>query len=166
MKTRALFLACLLLPLAAGAQSDYPTHPIHLVVPFAPGSTPDIFARIVGDKVSQQIGQPVVIDNRAGAGGNIGTDYVAKAAPDGYTIGASITGPLVNNTVLYKKLPYDPFRDLAPITFGVNQPNVLAVTPSLGVNSVQELFALLKKIPANTTTPRSVPAACRTSRSN
>ena len=142
--------SALLLAATLGAPAlaqDYPTHAIRLVVPFAAGSTPDVFARIVGDKVSQQIKQPLVIDNRAGAGGNVGTDMVAKAVPDGYTIGVSITGPLVNNTVLYKKMPYDPFRDLAPITLGAHQPNVLAVSPSLGVNSVQELFALLKKNP-------------------
>jgi tripartite-type tricarboxylate transporter receptor subunit TctC len=144
---RCAALAAGLLLAAAAAAQDYPSHPIHLVVPFGAGSTPDLFARIVGDKVSQQIKQPLVIDNRVGAGGNVGTDFIAKAAPDGYTIGVSITGPLVNNTVLYKKLPYDPFRDLAPITFGVNQPNVLAVSPSLNVNTVQELFALLKKNP-------------------
>ncbi|MDB5805128.1 MAG: putative Bug-like extra cytoplasmic solute receptor, family [Betaproteobacteria bacterium] len=144
----------LLLPallLLAGARpalaQDYPNHPIRMIVPFAAGSTPDIFARIVGDKASQLLKAPIVIDNRAGAGGNLGTDLVAKAAPDGYTLGASITGPLVNNTVLYKKLPYDPFRDLVPVTFGVHQPNVLAVSPSLGVNNMQELFALLKKNP-------------------
>ena len=106
-----------------------------------------MFARIVSEKASQGLKQPIVIENRAGAGGNVGTDAVAKAAPDGYTIGASITGPLVNNTVLYKKMPYNPFTDLAPITFGVHQPNVIAVSPALGVNSMPELFALLKKNP-------------------
>jgi tripartite-type tricarboxylate transporter receptor subunit TctC len=129
------------------AQSDYPNKPIRLVVPFAAGSTPDVFARIVGDRASQGLKQPVVIENRSGAGGNLGTDVVAKAAPDGYTIGASITGPLVNNTVLYKKMPYDPFKDLAPITFGVHQANVLAVSPSLGVNTLKELMDLLRKNP-------------------
>jgi tripartite-type tricarboxylate transporter receptor subunit TctC len=131
----------------ARAQSDYPNKPIRLVVPFAAGSTPDVFARIVGDRASQGLKQPVVIENRSGAGGNLGTDVVAKAAPDGYTIGASITGPLVNNTVLYKKMPYDPFKDLAPITFGVHQANVLAVSPSLGVNTLKELMDLLRKNP-------------------
>ena len=140
-------LAALLLAAAPAAAQEYPTHAIRVVVPFAAGSTPDIFARIVGEKASQLLKQPLVIDNRPGAGGNVGTDMVAKAAPDGYTIGASITGPLVNNSVLYKKMPYDPFRDLAPITLGVHQPNVLAVSPSLGVNNMQELFALLKKNP-------------------
>jgi tripartite-type tricarboxylate transporter receptor subunit TctC len=131
----------------ARAQSDYPNKPIRLVVPFAAGSTPDVFARIVGDRASQGLKQTIVIENRAGAGGNLGTDVVAKAAPDGYPISASITGPLVNNTVLYKKMPYDPFKDLAPITFGVHQANVLAVSPSLGVNTLKELMDLLRKNP-------------------
>ena len=142
----AITLLAAIHPSAATAQ-DYPSRPIRLVVPFAAGSTPDVFARIVGEKASAGLKQPVVIDNRPGAGGNTGTDAVAKAAPDGYTIGASITGPLVNNTVLYKKMPYNPFTDLTPITFGVHQPNVIAVSPSLGVNSMLELFALLKKNP-------------------
>ncbi len=142
----AIALLSALHPFAAGAQ-DYPNRAIRLVVPFAAGSTPDVFARIVGEKASTGLKQPVVIDNRPGAGGNTGTDAVAKAAADGYTIGASITGPLVNNTVLYKKMPYNPFTDLTPLTFGVHQPNVIAVSPALGVNSMPELFALLKKNP-------------------
>jgi tripartite-type tricarboxylate transporter receptor subunit TctC len=132
---------------AARAQGDYPARPIRLVVPFAAGSTPDVFARIVGDRASHGLKQPVVIDNKPGAGGNLGTDLVAKAAPDGYTIGASITGPLVNNVVLYKKMPYDPFKDLVPITFGVHQANVIAVSPSLHVNTLKELMELLRKNP-------------------
>ncbi|WP_374666971.1 Bug family tripartite tricarboxylate transporter substrate binding protein [Ramlibacter sp.] len=132
---------------AARAQGEYPARPIRLVVPFAAGSTPDVFARVVSEKASQGLKQPIVIENRAGAGGNVGTDAVAKAAPDGYTIGASITGPLVNNTVLYKRLPYDPFKDLTPITFGVHQANVLAVSPSLGVNTLKELMELLRRNP-------------------
>ena len=139
--------ATLATPWTAFAQGEYPARPIRLVVPFAAGSTPDVFARIVGERASQGLKQPVVVENRAGAGGNLGTDVVAKAAPDGYTIGASITGPLVNNVVLYRKMPYDPFRDLAPITFGVHQANVLAVTPSLGVNTLQELMDLLRRNP-------------------
>jgi tripartite-type tricarboxylate transporter receptor subunit TctC len=132
---------------AARAQGEYPSRPVKIVVPFAAGSTPDVFARIVGDRAAQGLKQPVVIENRPGAGGNLGTDVVAKAAPDGYTIGASITGPLVNNTVLYKRMPYDPFKDLAPITFGVHQANVLAVSPLLGVNSLKELMDLLRRNP-------------------
>ena len=144
--TKFFAALCLLLTLPAAAQ-DYPSRPIRLIVPFAAGSTPDVFARIVGEKAGMGLKQAVVIENRPGAGGNTGTDAMAKAAPDGYTIGASITGPLVNNTVLYRKLPYNPFTDLAPITFGVHQPNVIAVSPALGVNSMPELFALLKKNP-------------------
>jgi tripartite-type tricarboxylate transporter receptor subunit TctC len=132
---------------AAHAQGEYPSKPIKLVVPFPAGSTPDVFARIVGDRAAQGLKQPVVIENRAGAGGNLGTDVVAKAAPDGYTLGASINGPLVNNVVLYRKMPYDPFKDLAPITFGVHQANVLAVSPALGVNTLQELMDLLRRNP-------------------
>jgi tripartite-type tricarboxylate transporter receptor subunit TctC len=139
--------ATLATPWSAFAQGEYPARPIKLVVPFAAGSTPDVFARIVSERASQGLKQPIVIENRAGAGGNLGTDVVAKAAPDGYTIGASITGPLVNNVVLYKKMPYDPFKDLTPITFGVHQANVLAVTPSLGVNTLKELMDLLRKNP-------------------
>jgi tripartite-type tricarboxylate transporter receptor subunit TctC len=132
---------------AARAQGDYPARPIRLIVPFPAGSTPDVFARVVAERASQGLKQSVVIENRPGAGGNLGTDVVAKAAPDGYTIGASITGPLVNNTVLYRKMPYDPFKDLVPITFGVHQANVIAVSPSLGVNTLRELMELLRRNP-------------------
>jgi tripartite-type tricarboxylate transporter receptor subunit TctC len=132
---------------ASSGPPDYPARPIRMIVPFAAGSTPDVFARILGDRAQQGLKQPIVVENRAGAGGNLGTDVVAKAQPDGYTIGASITGPLVNNTVLYRKMPYDPFRDLAPITFGVHQANVLAVSPSLGVHSLKELMDLLRSNP-------------------
>ena len=143
-----LLVPALMLGAAASALAqDYPTRPLRLIVPFGAGSTPDVFARIVAEKASQGLKQAIVIENRVGAGGNLGTDVIAKAAPDGYTFGVSITGPLVNNSVLYKKLPYDPFKDLAPITFGVHQPNVIAVAPSLNVNNMQELFALLKKNP-------------------
>lgn len=126
---------------------DWPTRPVKLIVPFGPGSTPDIFARLVGDRLSQNLKQPFIIENRAGAGGNIGTNAVAKAGGDGYTIGISITGPLVNNTVLYKNLPYDPFKDLAPVTLGAIQPNILTVPSTLGVNTAREFFDLLRKNP-------------------
>lgn len=130
------------------AQSiDWPTKTVKLVVPFGPGSTPDILARLVADKLGQNLKQSFIVENRAGAGGNIGTQNVARSSPDGYTIGVSITGPLVNNTVLYTKLGYDPFKDLAPITLAAIQPSVLSVPTSLGVNTVQELVTLLKKNP-------------------
>ena len=147
-RLRRYLAVALLAPLVGnGHAQDYPSRPLRLIVPFGAGSTPDVFARIVAEKAGQGLKQAIVIDNRVGAGGNLGTDLIAKAAPDGYTIGVSITGPLVNNSVLYKKLPYDPFKDLAPITFGVHQPNVIAVAPALKVNTMQELFALLKQKP-------------------
>jgi tripartite-type tricarboxylate transporter receptor subunit TctC len=132
---------------ATRAQADYPARPIRMLVPFGPGSTPDVFARLVSEHASKTLGQPIVMENRAGAGGNIATGMMAKANPDGYTIGVSITGPLVNNTIIYPNLGYDPFTELQPITFGVHQGNVLAVSPALGVNSIQELMALLRKNP-------------------
>ncbi|MCE3270212.1 MAG: tripartite tricarboxylate transporter substrate binding protein [Ramlibacter sp.] len=143
-------LAALPLALAAGgafAQADFPNKPIRLLVPFGPGSTPDVFARTLTEYAGKTLGQSIVIENRAGAGGNVATNLVAKAAPDGYTIGVSITGPLVNNTMIYDNLPYDPFKDIQPITFGVHQGNVLAVSSSLGVNNMRELMALLRANP-------------------
>ncbi len=150
--TRRLAAVPLFMALCAGwqlpaAAQDYPSRAIRLIVPFAAGSTPDVFARIVSERASVGLKQPIVIENRVGAGGNVGTDAVAKAAPDGYTMGVSITGPMVNNTVLYKRLPYNPFTDIAPVTFGVHQPNVIAVNAVLGVSTMPELFALLKKNP-------------------
>jgi tripartite-type tricarboxylate transporter receptor subunit TctC len=127
--------------------TDWPTRTIKMIVPFGPGSTPDILARLVADKMSQNLKQSVIVENRAGAGGNIGTQAAAKSTPDGYTIGVSITGPLVNNTVLYSKLGYDPFKEFAPITLAAIQPNILAVSSTLGVNTAQELITLLKKNP-------------------
>jgi tripartite-type tricarboxylate transporter receptor subunit TctC len=147
LSRRTVLCGASIVALPTLAQSSYPNKPIRLIVPFAAGSTPDVFARIVGERAAKGLGQSVVVENRPGAGGNLGTDLVAKAAPDGYTIGASITGPLVNNTVLYKKMAYDPFRDLAPITFGVHQPNVLAVGNDLKVNTLAELMVLLRANP-------------------
>jgi len=135
-------------PAVVRAQAaDWPTRPVRLVVPYGPGSTPDVLARLVADRLAPALKQPVLVDNRPGAGGNLGTDAVAKAAPDGYTVGVSITGPLVNNTVLYRKLPYDPFTDLAPVTLAATQPNVLAVSSELGVSTVRELLELLRRNP-------------------
>jgi tripartite-type tricarboxylate transporter receptor subunit TctC len=99
------------------------------------------------DKLAQALGQPVIVENRPGAGGNLGTGLVAKAAPDGYTLGLSIPGPLAVNTVLYKKMEYDPFKDLAPITLVALSPNVLVVDPKLGVNTVKEFIDYVKARP-------------------
>jgi tripartite-type tricarboxylate transporter receptor subunit TctC len=148
MNRPALAAAALAAALAtASAAQDWPAGAVRIVVPFGPGSTPDIVARIVGDKLSTRIGRPFIVDNRPGAGGNIGTDAVAKAAPDGRTIGLSIAGPLAVNALLYKSLPYDPARDLAPVTIAAMQPSVLVVAPRLGVSSTAQLIALLKASP-------------------
>ena len=126
----------------------WPAKTVRIVVPFGPGSTPDIVARLVADGLQQKYpASAFVIENKPGASGNIGTDVVAKAAPDGSTLGVSIGGPLAINTLLFANLPYDPRKDIAPITQLVTQPSVLAVNTDLGVNSVAELIALLKKNP-------------------
>jgi len=142
----ALAGAAALLATPAFAQS-FPTRPITLVVPFAAGGSTDVVARIVGQKMSEIIGQQVVIENRAGAGGNIGAAAVAKAAPDGYTILMGTISTHTLNPIMGKTKPYDPVKDFAPISLLVSVPNVLVVHASLGVNNVQELVALLKKEP-------------------
>ncbi|MGZ5048535.1 MAG: Bug family tripartite tricarboxylate transporter substrate binding protein, partial [Usitatibacter sp.] len=131
----------------ASPAQEWPSGPVHIVVPFGPGSTPDIVARLVADRLSARLGKPVIVDNKPGAGGNIGTDAVAKAAPDGQTIGLSIAGPLAVNTLLYRSMPYDPARDLAPVTIAATQPSILVVAPRLGVSTTAELVALLKANP-------------------
>ena len=130
---------------SAGAQ-DWPTGPVRVIVPYGPGSTPDICARLVAERLGARLGKPFVIDNKAGAAGMLGTDAVAKAAPDGQTIGISIAGPLAVNTLLYKKMPYDP-AELAPVTIAATQASVLVATPSLGVANAAELVTLLKANP-------------------
>jgi len=129
------------------AQSNYPNKSIRLVVPFAPGGGSDILARIVGQGLSETFQQRVVVDNRPGAGGNIGTDLVAKALPDGYTLVLGVVGPISINISLFRNLPYDPLRDLAPITQAVAVTNILVVHPSLGVKSAKALIALGKARP-------------------
>jgi len=143
----ALALLGLLAAAPPASAQDWPTKPVRIVVPFGAGSTPDVVARLIADHLQKKLGQPFVIDNKPGASGNIGTDAVAKAAPDGATIGVSIGGPLAINTLLFSKLPYDPKTDIAPITQLVTQPSALAVNSNVMVNSVAELIALLKREP-------------------
>jgi tripartite-type tricarboxylate transporter receptor subunit TctC len=134
--------------LASGALAqDWPQRPVKIIAPFAAASTPDTFARVLAEYLRKRVGQPVVVENRPGAGGMIGTDAVAKAAPDGYTLGVSIVGPLVNNKLLYKKMPYDPDRDLAPITIAVTQPSILVVPADRGIKNLAELLADLRRRP-------------------
>jgi tripartite-type tricarboxylate transporter receptor subunit TctC len=139
-------LIVLLGTLSAYAQ-DWPTKSVRIIVPFAAGATPDLVARMIADYLHDKLGQPFVVENRPGASGNTGTDAVAKAEPDGATIGVSIGGPLAINTLLFGNLPYDPKKDLALITMLVSQPSALAVNASLGVKDTAELVALIKKNP-------------------
>jgi tripartite-type tricarboxylate transporter receptor subunit TctC len=133
--------------LAAEPAAAYPSKPVRLVVPFTPGGSTDILARAVGQKLSEAWGQPVVIDNRPGAGGIIGMEAVARAAPDGYTLVMGHVGTLAANPALYRTLPYDPVKDFAPVTLIARVPNVLVVGPAVPSRSVAELIALAKAKP-------------------
>ncbi|HEY2928170.1 Bug family tripartite tricarboxylate transporter substrate binding protein [Piscinibacter sp.] len=122
----------------------WPARPIKLVVPFPAGSSPDIIGRLVAEPLAQALGQPVVIDNRPGAGGNLGTGVVAKAEPDGYTFLFTIQGPLVTAPLLSKGLSYDPVKELAPVSLVATSPNVLVVDPKLGISTLAEFVRLAK----------------------
>jgi tripartite-type tricarboxylate transporter receptor subunit TctC len=148
MNRRFVLALCgLLFAWTPAAAQDWPTKTVRIIVPFGPGSTPDIVGRLIADHMQQKLGQPFVIENRPGASANTGTEMVAKAEPDGYTIGISLGGPLAINTLLFAKMPYDPAKDLALITMLTTQPSALVVHASLGVNSVAELVDLLRKNP-------------------
>ena len=127
-----------LLPALAHAQATYPNKPIHIVVPFAPGGSTDVLARRVGEKLAAAWGQPVVVDNRPGAGGALGADFVAKSAPDGYTLLAGVTGSNAIAQALYPKLPYNVIKDFAPVSMMVSAPLVLAVNPDVKANNAAE----------------------------
>jgi tripartite-type tricarboxylate transporter receptor subunit TctC len=131
---------------AASAQS-FPSKPIRIVVPFPPGGTTDVLARAAAQKLSDTLGQPAVVDNRPGAGGNIGAELVAKSPPDGYTLLMGTVGTHAINPALYPKMPYDHIRDFAPVILVAGVPNVLVINPSLPVNSVQELVAYARANP-------------------
>jgi tripartite-type tricarboxylate transporter receptor subunit TctC len=131
-------------PLAA---QDWPARTVTIIVPFIAGSTPDSLTRIVAESLQQGLGQPFVVENRAGAGGNTGTAAAAKAAPDGHTLGVSIVGPLVINHLLFAKMPYDTGKDIAPITILASQPSVLALAPNVAADSVESLIAAIKREP-------------------
>ena len=152
--TRRLFTSALAgaglasLAFTATAQpAPWPNKPIRLVVPYGPGSSPDVAARIIAERVSPRLGQAVVVENRPGAGGNNGTGAVAKAAGDGYSFVISTNGPLVYNTVLYKNLPYDPFKELKPVVLAGGQANVCTVRSDSGINDLRGLVAAMKKNP-------------------
>jgi tripartite-type tricarboxylate transporter receptor subunit TctC len=132
---------------ASAFAADYPTKPIRLVVPFAAAGTTDFLARAIAQKLGQNLGTTVIVDNRPGAGGNIGSDIVAKSDPDGYTLLLGTVGTHAINASLYKKMPYDTVKDFAPITLVASVPNIVVVNPSVPAKSIKELLALAKSKP-------------------
>lgn len=140
-------LAVLLCTLSAAAAQEWPTNEVRVVVPFGAGSTPDLVARLIANYLKDKTQQTFIVENRPGASGNTGTAVVAKAAPDGSTIGIGIGGPLAINTLLFPNLPYDPKKDLTLITMLVTQPSALAVNTGLDVNSTQQLVDLIRRNP-------------------
>jgi tripartite-type tricarboxylate transporter receptor subunit TctC len=135
------------LSIATATAQGYPAKPIRFIVPFAPGGGTDILARLLAQRMAEPLGQPVIVDNRGGAGGVIGAELVAKSPPDGYTLMLGSPGPLTINPNLQQRLPYDPQRDFAPVTLATISPFVLVVHPSLPVHSVKELLALARAKP-------------------
>ena len=146
LNRRSLLALAALAPLPAAAQT-YPNKPIKLVVPYAPGGGADGVARIVAKRVSEQIGQGIVIENKGGAGSIVGTDQVAKAEPDGYTLLLGQSGPISINPAVYKSLPYDPIRDFAPVTMMTGYPYILVVNADFPARTLQEFVALAKAKP-------------------
>ena len=141
----AMAATALALAGAAHAQSSYPDKPIHIAVTFTPGGAPDILGRLLAEKLNAAWGQPVLVDNRTGAGGNTGSDYVAKAAPDGYNIVVGTVGTHSINGALYPKMPYDMVKDFAPITLLATTPNMLVVHNGVPAKNLKEFIALGKK---------------------
>jgi len=150
--TAFFHVVCLLLALVAPASvaeaaEAYPSKPIRLIVPFSPGGPADVLARVMGDKIGASMGKPVVVDNRAGAGGNIGMALGAKAAPDGYTLVLAPAGNLTVNPSLYRNVPYDVAKDFAPVTVVAAVPNILVVHPSIPAKNLTEFIAYAKSHP-------------------
>jgi len=133
------------------ATAQYPNKPLRLIVPFAPGGSTDIFARLIAERAQAPLGQPVVVDNRAGAAGNIGAEAVVRSAPDGYTLLVATTGVMAINNALYKNMTYDAAKDLEPVVYVASITNVLIVPPDLPAKNVAELIAMAKKEPGKLT---------------
>ena len=142
-----LFLLLVAAALPAAAQDGYPSKPLRLVVPFAPGGSTDIFARLIAERAQGPLGQPVVVENRAGAAGNIGALEVVRSAPDGYTLLMATTGVMAINNALYKNMTYDAAKDLVPVLYVASITNVLIVPPDFPAKNVAELVAMAKKEP-------------------
>jgi tripartite-type tricarboxylate transporter receptor subunit TctC len=139
---------CLSAAAAAPATAqEYPSKPLRFIAPNLPGGPTDILARLIGQKLTESMGQPVIVENRAGAGGNIGTEIAAKSPPDGYTLVTGNNATFGANPSLYKRLGFDPIKDFTPVIFVATQPNILVVHPSLPAKTVKELIALAKARP-------------------
>ena len=147
MSIRAVFIALALVFTTAAHAQAWPNKPIRYIVPFAPGGTTDILGRMVAAGLSNTLGQPVVVENKPGQAGSIGSAELARAAPDGYTLGGGTISSHAINASLYDKLPYDPLKDFAPITMLATLPNMLIVHPSVNVATVTELVSVLKANP-------------------
>ncbi|MDN4016479.1 Bug family tripartite tricarboxylate transporter substrate binding protein [Zwartia panacis] len=153
MRIVGFFRQCLIaalggvIPAATVSAQPFPDHPVKLVVPFAAGGGVDILTRVLSEKMGQDLGQPMMVENRVGAGGNLGSDYVAKSKPDGYTLLVATTGTHAINPVLFPKLPFDAKRDFIPISLIAAVPNLLVVGPRLQVKSLQELIEFAKRSP-------------------
>src|SRR5260370_12665381 len=143
------FLLALICAFGAHAQERYPSKPLRIVVPFAPGGSTDIFARLVGDRLSSVVGQPVVIENRPGASGNIGAEAVARSAPDGYTLLMATTGVMAINNALYKNMTYDAATDFESVVFVASITNVLIVAADSPLQSVGDLIGAAKRAPGH-----------------
>src|SRR6266567_4067636 len=153
-KTIAMLIAAAMLPvsiLAAAQAPTYPDKPIRIVVPFAVGGIADTFGREIGKKLTEAWGQPVLIDNRTGAGGNIGADIVAKSPPDGYTLVIGNIGTHAVNVSLFPTMPFDPIRNFTPIAHVLDAEGLLVVNPSVGATTVPELIALARSQPGKLT---------------
>ncbi len=140
----ALIAACFM---SAASAQNYPDRPIRLIAPFPAGGLADVLARAVGDEMSKSLGQPVIVENRAGAGGNVGADAVAKAAPDGYTLLMSSAGILTANQFLYSKMPFDPEKDFIPVSIVADMPMMVVVNPKVEAKTLRELVAMARANP-------------------
>jgi tripartite-type tricarboxylate transporter receptor subunit TctC len=148
VRLRVLLVAALSLSLTSPlfAQQQWPARPVKLLVPFSPGGSADLIGRLIAQRLQEALGQPVIVENRAGAGGAIATEAAAKAAPDGYTLLLAVAGPHITAPLL-QKLPYDPLRDFAPVSNVVSNPQMLMVNPGVAANNVRELIALARAQP-------------------
>jgi tripartite-type tricarboxylate transporter receptor subunit TctC len=142
-----ILAAILILTMPAAVAADYPTRPVNLVVAFTPGGPSDVLARIIGKKLEQILGQPFIVENRPGAGGNVAAEQVARAAPDGYTLLNGNNSILATNAALYKTINFDPEADFAPISLIGSQANILVVNPAVPAKTMNELIALVKANP-------------------